>query len=420
VRESQAPILSAATAPTSRVENLSRGRQEANTAFAVLAAISFSHLLNDTIQSLLPAIYPLLKASFALSFRQVGLMSLALMMTASLLQPLVGLYTDRRPAPYALVVGMAFSLVGLLLLSVAATFPMLLVAAALMGIGSSIFHPESSRVARMASGGRHGLAQSLFQVGGNVGSSFGPLLAAFLVVPRGQASIGWCSLLALVAIMVLWRIGGWSRIHRSATAGAAHRSLSYHRGQLSPRRVAWSLTILAALIFSKYFYLASLTSYYTFYLISRFHVSIRTAQIDLFVFLGAVAAGTILGGPIGDRFGRKKVIWGSIFGVFPFALWLPYANLFWTAILSVLIGLILASAFSAIVVYAQELVPGRVGLISGVFFGFAFGMGGLGAAVLGQLADVIGIESVYHVCAFLPLIGVLAAFLPNLDRPPRT
>ncbi len=421
MRESQAPVLHAATATTSRLDNLSRGHQEANTAFAVLAAISFSHLLNDTIQSLLPAIYPLLKTTFALSFTQVGLMTLALMLTASLLQPLVGLYTDRRPAPYALVIGMTFSLVGLLLLSVASTFPMLLAAAGLMGIGSSIFHPESSRVARMASGGRHGLAQSLFQVGGNIGSSFGPLLAAFLVVPRGQSSIGWCSLVALVAIVVLWRIGGWYRIHRPATAGsAAHRSSSSHHATLSPRRVGWSLAILAALIFSKYFYLASLTSYYTFYLISRFHVSIRTAQIDLFVFLGAVAAGTILGGPIGDRFGRKKVIWGSIFGVFPFALWLPYANLFWTSILSVLIGLILASAFSAIVVYAQELVPGRVGLISGVFFGFAFGMGGLGAAVLGQLADVIGIESVYHICAFLPLIGLLAAFLPNLDKPLRT
>jgi FSR family fosmidomycin resistance protein-like MFS transporter len=387
----------------------------------VLAAISFSHLLNDTIQSLLPALYPLLKTTFALSFTQVGLMTLALMLTASLLQPLVGLYTDRRPAPYALVIGMTFSLVGLLLLSVASTFPMLLVAAGLMGIGSSIFHPESSRVARMASGGRHGLAQSLFQVGGNIGSSFGPLLAAFLVVPRGQSSIGWCSLVALVAIVVLWRIGGWYRIHRPATAGrAVHRSPSGRHATLSPRRVGWSLAILAALIFSKYFYLASLTSYYTFYLISRFHVSIRTAQVDLFVFLGAVAAGTILGGPIGDRFGRKKVIWGSIFGVFPFALWLPYADLFWTSILSVLIGLILASAFSAIVVYAQELVPGRVGLISGVFFGFAFGMGGLGAAVLGQLADAIGIESVYHICAFLPLIGLLAAFLPNLDKPLHT
>jgi FSR family fosmidomycin resistance protein-like MFS transporter len=270
----------------------------------------------------------------------------------------------------------------------------------------------------MASGGRHGLAQSLFQVGGNIGSSFGPLLAAFLVVPRGQSSIGWCSLVALVAIVVLWRIGAWYRIQRPATAGGtAKRSSSSHHATLSARRVGWSLAILAALIFSKYFYLASLTSYYTFYLISRFHVSIRTAQIDLFVFLGAVAAGTILGGPIGDRFGRKKVIWGSIFGVFPFALWLPYANLLWTSILSVLIGLILASAFSAIVVYAQELVPGRVGLISGVFFGFAFGMGGLGAAVLGQLADGIGIEAVYHLCAFLPLIGVLAAFLPNLDKP---
>jgi FSR family fosmidomycin resistance protein-like MFS transporter len=383
------------------------------TAFAVLAAISFSHLLNDTIQSLIPAIYPILKSTFALSFGQIGLMTLALMLTASLLQPVVGFYSDRRPTPYSLVVGMGFSLVGLLLLSVAAAFATLLLAAALVGIGSSVFHPESSRVARMASGGRHGLAQSLFQVGGNVGSSFGPLLAAFLVVPRGQSSIGWCALLALLGMMILWKIGGWYRIRRSATSGTSSSSSPGGRTHVSSRRVGWSIAILAALIFSKYFYLASLTSYYTFYLISRFHVSVRTAQIDLFVFLGAVAAGTILGGPLGDRFGRKYVIWGSILGVLPFTLLLPHASLLWTSILSVVIGLILASAFSAIVVYAQELVPGRVGLISGVFFGFAFGMGGLGAAVLGRLADVVGIESVYKLCAFLPMIGLLAAFLPD-------
>jgi MFS transporter, FSR family, fosmidomycin resistance protein len=391
-----------------------RGREA--TAFAVLAGISFSHLLNDTIQSLVPAIYPMLKDSFALNFAQVGLMTLTLQVTASLLQPVVGLYTDRRPTPYSLVIGMAVSLVGLLLLSVAPTFAMVLVAAGLMGVGSAVFHPESSRVARMASGGRHGLAQSVFQVGGNVGSSLGPLLAAFLVVPHGQSSIAWCSVLAFIAMVVLWKIGGWYRSrHSVTTAASASGAAVGQRRQLSTRRIGWSLTILAALIFSKYFYLAGLNSYYTFYLMEKFHVPVRTAQIDLFIFLGAVAAGTILGGPIGDRFGRKYVIWGSILGVLPFTLLLPHANLFWTPILSIVIGLILASAFSAIVVYAQELVPGRVGLISGVFFGFAFGMGGLGAAVLGQLADHIGIESVYRLCAFLPLIGLLAAFLPDLD-----
>jgi FSR family fosmidomycin resistance protein-like MFS transporter len=392
-------------------------KERHTTAFAVLAAISFSHLLNDTVQSLIPAIYPLLKSSFALSFAQVGLMTLTLQVTASLLQPVVGLCTDRRPAPYSLVVGMAFSLVGLLLLAAASTFPALLAAAGLMGIGSSVFHPESSRVARMASGGRHGLAQSLFQVGGNLGSSFGPLLGAFLVAPRGQSSIAWCSLLALVGMIVLWRIGRWSRAHLATTVTRARSRAAQALGpSISRRRVGWSIAILAALIFSKYFYLAGLTSYYTFYLMSRFHVPVRTAQIDLFVFLAAVAAGTILGGPVGDRFGVKYVIWGSILGVLPFTLALPYASLFWTPILTVIIGLILASAFSAILVYAQELVPGRVGLISGVFFGFAFGMGGLGAAVLGQLADRIGIESVYQLCAFLPLIGVLAAFLPDVKN----
>jgi FSR family fosmidomycin resistance protein-like MFS transporter len=384
------------------------------TAVAVLAGISLSHLLNDTVQALIPAIYPMLKASFSLTFAQVGLMTLAQQLTASVLQPLVGLYTDRRPMPYSLVVGMAFSLVGLLLLAFAPTFGAILTAALLMGIGSAVFHPESSRVARMASGGRHGLAQSVFQVGGNVGSSFGPLLGAFLVLPRGQSSIAWCALLALAAMAVLWKIGGWHRAWRQQTLAAPTAWSSRPRVRVSPRRVGWSLAILAALIFSKYFYLASLSSYYTFYLIERFHVSVRTAQIELFVFLAAVAIGTILGGPIGDRIGRKLVIWVSILGVLPFTLLLPYASFFWTPVLTVVIGLILASAFSAIVVFAQELVPGRVGLISGVFFGFAFGMGGLGAAVLGQMADVIGIEAVYRLCAFLPAIGLLAAFLPDV------
>ena len=387
------------------------------TAFTVLAAISVAHLLNDTVQALVPAIYPLLKSSFVLSFAQVGLLTMTLQVTASLLQPVVGLYTDRRPTPYSLVFGMAFTLVGLLLLARAATFPFIVLAVALMGVGSAVFHPESSRVARMASGGRHGLAQSLFQVGGNLGSSFGPLLAAFLVVPQGRSSIAWCALLAVLAMALLWRIGNWYRMQRPAAAARAPVRTAVDPPLPSTRRVATAIAILLALIFSKYFYLASLTSYYTFYLMAKFHVSVRAAQIELFIFLAAVAAGTIIGGPVGDRIGRKLVIWGSILGVLPFTLALPYANMFWTPILTIAIGLILASAFSAIVVYAQELVPGRVGMISGVFFGFAFGMGGLGAAVLGQLADRIGIDAVYRLCAYLPLIGVLAAFLPDIDAP---
>ncbi len=388
------------------------------TAYAALAAISLSHLLNDTLQSLLPAIYPNLKMSFGLSFAQVGLMTLALMLTASVLQPVVGLITDRRPAPLALVVGMSFTLVGLLLLSVAWTYPLLLASAALVGVGSSIFHPESSRVARMASGGRHGLAQSLFQVGGNVGSALGPLLAAFLVAPFGQHSIAWCAVLAVAGILLTFRIGRWQHAHNRrilAARGAGDRREA-NSPAVAPRHAARAIAILAALIFSKYFYLASLSSYFTFYLIAKFHVSVQNAQLHLFVFLAAVAIGTIAGGPIGDRKGRKPVIWGSILGVLPFTLLLPHANLFWTGVLAVVIGLILSSAFSAIVVYAQELVPNRVGLISGVFFGFAFGMGGIGAAVLGRLADRIGIEGVYALCAFLPAIGLLAAFLPNLDQ----
>jgi FSR family fosmidomycin resistance protein-like MFS transporter len=392
-------------------------REPGRTAFAVLAGVSVSHLLNDTIQSLLPALYPMFKETFALSFAQVGLLTLSLLLTASLLQPFVGLYTDRRPMPYSLVAGMSVSLVGLLLLSIATTFGVLVAAAGLMGVGSAIFHPESSRIARMASGGRHGFAQSFFQVGGNIGSSLGPLVGAFLVLPHGQASLAWCSLLALIAIAVLWRVGQWShRRSRMTAVTPPHASDAHPASRLTARRVAWSIAILGALLFSKYFYLASLSSYYTFYLISKFHLSVRAAQIDLFIFLAAVAAGTMLGGLVGDRIGVKNVIWASILGVFPFTAMLPYASLFWTPILTVLIGLILASAFSAIVVYAQELVPGRVGMIAGLFFGFAFGMGGLGAAVLGELADAMGIEAVYRICAFLPLIGLLAAFLPDVHK----
>ncbi|HEY2905726.1 MAG TPA: MFS transporter [Vicinamibacterales bacterium] len=383
----------------------------------MLAAISFSHLLNDTIQSLVPAIYPILKSSFQLSFAQIGMVAFAQQLTASLLQPVVGLYTDRRPTPYSLVIGMACTLTGLLLLSSAGSLPTLLGAVALMGSGSAVFHPESSRVARMASGGRHGLAQSLFQVGGNLGSSFGPLLAAFLVVPYGQASIAWCSVVALLALVVLWRIGRWYAERTIATrASSPMRPAPRADTDVHPKRARVALAILVALIFSKYVYLASLTSYYTFYLITKFNVSVRGAQFDLFIFLAAVAAGTILGGPIGDRFGRKWVIWVSILGVLPFTLALPYANLFWTRILTIVIGLILASAFSAILVYAQELFPDRVGLIAGVFFGFAFGIAGLGAAVLGQLADHTSIEFVYRVCAFLPAIGILTGFLPDIEH----
>lgn len=384
------------------------------TVFTILAAISFCHLLNDMMQSLLPAIYPILKSSYHLDFAQVGLITLTYQMTASLLQPLVGLYTDHRPKPYSLAVGMGFTLVGLLLLSVAGSFHALLLAAAMVGVGSSVFHPESSRVARLASGGRHGFAQSLFQVGGNLGASIGPLLAAFIVLPLGQRSIAWFSLAAMLAITVLYRVGRWYARSGSAIA-KSHAARGAHHSALPRGKVIWALAVLIALIFSKYFYLASLTSYYTFYLIHKFGVSVQSAQLHLFVLLGAVAAGTIIGGPIGDRFGRKLVIWWSILGALPFTLILPYANLFWTGILSVVIGLILASAFSAIIVYAQELVPGKVGMISGLFFGLAFGMGGLGAAVLGWLADRTSIDFVYHVCAYLPAMGLLTGFLPKLD-----
>ena len=380
----------------------------------ILTGISVCHLLNDMIQSLIPAIYPILKASFHLAFSQIGLIGLAYNVVASLLQPLVGHYTDKHPKPFSLPVGMGFSLMGLLVLSVASSYWVLVVGAALVGVGSAVFHPESSRVARLASGGQHGLAQSVFQVGGNVGSSLGPLLAAYIVLPRGQKSISWFSIVALVAMGLLTWVGRWYK-RITANKKAGHASAE-RKMQFTSRRVAAAIFVLGILVFSKYFYLASLTNYYTFYLIDKFHLTVKDAQIHLFVFLGAVAVGTIVGGPVGDRIGRKAVIWGSILGVLPFTLLLPHANLFWTGVLTVIIGLILASAFSAILVYGQELVPGRVGMISGLFFGFAFGMGGLGAAVLGKLADMTSLYFVYQVCAFLPAIGLLTVFLPEVER----
>ena len=382
----------------------------------ILIGLSLCHLLNDLLQSLLPAIYPMLKDRYALDFWQIGLITLTNQLTASILQPFVGYYTDRRPQPFSLAIGMTFTLAGLLLLATAAHYGLLLGAAALVGIGSSVFHPESSRIARVASGGRHGLAQSLFQTGGNFGSSCGPLLAAFIVLPRGQGSIAWFSILAIVAIVLLWRIGQWYQANRAVSRpGMAHP----HASPIPKGQVRRSLAVLLALVFSKYVYMASLGSYYTFFLIHRFGVSVQSAQLHLFAFLGAVAAGTFIGGPLGDRYGRKYVIWGSILGALPFTLVLPYVNLPLTTVLSVLIGLILSSAFSAILVYAQELVPGNVGLISGLFFGFAFGIGGIGAAVLGKLADWTSIDTVYRVCSVLPAIGLLAILLPDL-RPSRS
>ena len=381
----------------------------------VLLGLSVSHMLNDTMQSLLPALYPMFKGDLGLSYSEVGLITLTFQLTASLLQPMVGIVTDKRPMPYSLAVGMGFTLVGLLLLSVAGSFPAVLVAAATIGMGSSIFHPEASRMARYASGGRHGLAQSLFQVGGNAGSALGPLLAAFIVVPTGQRSVAYFSAIALLGMVILGSVGHWY-VQRQAARGAKARKPAAAQHNLSRARVTVSIGILIALMFSKFFYLASISSYFTFYLIHHFGVPVQTAQLDLFVFLAAAALGTFFGGPLGDKFGRKYIIWASILGVLPFTLALPYAGLTWTVLLAVPVGLILSSAFSIIVVYAQELVPGKVGTISGLFFGLAFGMGGLGAAVLGALADVTSIETVYRVCAFLPAIGLLTAFLPNIER----
>lgn len=383
------------------------------TTYPVIAAISFSHMLNDMMQSVLLAIYPMLKLGLHLSFGQIGLITLAYQLTASLLQPLIGLYADRRPMPYSLPVGMGFTLFGLLSLAHAASFITVLMSAMLIGMGSSVFHPESSRVARMAAGSRPGLAQSLFQIGGNLGSAIGPLLAALIIVPHGQGSVVWFSLFALAGIVVLSFVGRWSSQH---LVNFRKRMKAHAGNGLSRSQIGWSLAILGLLMFSKFFYMTSLSSYYTFYLMDKFGLPIDTAQFYLFAFLFAVAAGTVAGGPIGDRVGRKWVIWISILGVAPFTLLLPHVNLFWTGVLSVIIGMILASAFSAILVYAQELVPGKVGTISGLFFGFAFGMGGIGAALLGQLADATSIETVYQVCAFLPLIGLLTAFLPTIER----
>jgi FSR family fosmidomycin resistance protein-like MFS transporter len=384
--------------------------------FAILWSLSFCHLLNDMIASLVPAIYPLFKNSFSLDYAEVGLITLAYQCTASIFQPVVGLYTDRRPQPYSLAAGMGFTLMGLLVLSVASSFAMIIGAAALVGMGSSIFHPESSRVARMASGGQHGLAQSLFQVGGNLGSSLGPLLAAFIVIPRGQGSIAWFTLAAFTAMVVLARVGSWYKGRRHALAVRGRLHALDGLVVLSQRKVALSLFVLLVLIFSKFFYSAGLTNFYIFYLMDRFQLPVGTAQIYLFVFLASVALGTLLGGPIGDRMGRKFVIWFSILGVFPFTLALPFADLFWTGILTVMIGVIMSSAFSAILVYAQELIPGRVGLVGGLFFGLAFGMAGIAAAVLGWLADVTSIREVYIICSYLPLLGLLTWFLPTVER----
>ena len=381
----------------------------------VLLTLSAAHMINDILQALLPAIYPLLKDSYHLSFTQIGLISLTYQVTGSLLQPVVGFYTDRRPKPYSLPIGMTVTLIGLIVLSQANSFGLLCVSAATVGVGSSIFHPEASRVARMASGGQHGFAQSLFQVGGNFGTSLGPLLAAAIIIPRGQGHILWFTGLALVGIIVLTRIGGWYQRNLARLVAKPRAAGAAELPRLSARQVIFALGILVVLIFSKYFYLISLTNYYTFYLMDKFAVSVQAAQVYLFVFLFAVAAGTIIGGPVGDRIGRKRVIWISILGVAPFSLALPHFGLLGTVILTVFIGLILASAFSAILVYAQELVTGNVGLIAGLFFGLAFGAAGIGSALLGRLADHTSIRYVFAVSAFFPLLGLLTAFLPEVE-----
>jgi FSR family fosmidomycin resistance protein-like MFS transporter len=380
---------------------------------AILFALSFSHLLNDTIQALIPAIYPLLKQSFGLSFAQIGLITFTFQMTGSVFQPLVGFYTDRHPKPYSLVIGMALTLCGLFALALAARYEFILLAAGMVGLGSAIFHPESSRMARLASGGRHGFAQSLFQVGGNIGSSLGPLLAAWIIVPRGQRYILVFTFAAFAGMIILSRVGKWYAFklsNRRASARQGH----HHEISFPRRTIVLSMVVLLVLMFSKFVYLTSMTNYYTFYLIHKFGISVQTSQYYLFFFLFAVAAGTIIGGPVGDRIGRKAVIWISILGMSPFALVLPYANLFWSAVLSAIIGFIMASAFPAILVYATELLPGKVGLVAGLFFGFAFGIAGIGSALLGELADATSISFVISVCSFLPLIGLLTGFLPNL------
>ena len=384
------------------------------TVYSILFTISFTHLLNDMMQSVIPAIYPMLKAHYHFTFTQIGLITFTFQLTASLLQPFIGLYTDRKPQPYSLAIGMTFTLLGLIALSMASTFLLILVAVALIGMGSSVFHPESSRVAYLASGGKKGLAQSIFQLGGNAGSAIGPLLAALIIVPYGQFYIIWFALAAILGMLVLIQVGKW--YGANAIAKKAAPVVTQGDAVLSQKRIVIAIVILLLLIFSKYFYMASMTSYFTFFLIDKFHVSVQQSQLYLFAFLAAVATGTVVGGPLGDRFGRKYIIWISILGVAPFTLLLPYVSLEWTIILAIIIGLILASAFSAILVYATDLVPGKVGMIAGLFFGFAFGMGGIGSAVLGYLADKTSIAYVFKLCAFLPLIGIITAFLPNIHH----
>ncbi|AWH85292.1 MFS transporter [Flavobacterium album] len=384
------------------------------TVYSILFSIAFAHLLNDLLQAVIPASYPILKEKYDLSFSQVGLITFSYQMAASILQPFVGFYTDKKPKPYSKIYGMLFTLSGIILLSYAASFPLILLAVVLVGIGSSIFHPEASRVSYLASGGKRGLAQSIFQIGGNSGTAISPLLIAWIVVPHGQRYIIYFAIVALIAITVLYRIGLWYSHHLSLQG--KKKVAMVDLPNLTPRQVTMSVIILLVLIFSKYFYFAGLTSYFTFFLIEKFHISVQDAQFHLFLFLLSVAAGTLLGGPLGDKFGRKYVIWFSVLGAAPFTLMMPYANLFWTGVLSVIIGTIISSAFPAILVYAQELLPKRLGMISGLFYGFAFGMGGLGSAVLGYVADRTSITYVYHICAFLPLIGIIAWFLPNLKK----
>jgi FSR family fosmidomycin resistance protein-like MFS transporter len=382
----------------------------------ILVAIAFSHLLNDTVQSLIPAIYPLVKESFQLNYAQIGLITLTFQLTASILQPLVGMWTDKRPQPFALVAGMGATLLGLVLLSQARSFPMIIGAVAFVGVGSSIFHPEASRMAYMAAGGRRALAQSVFQLGGNAGSALGPLLAALIIVPLGQATVGWFVVLPLIAMVVLWRVGRWYLRVMAIQSHRASRTAPVVHTSLPKRKVVFIVSMLLLLIFSKQFYLASMTSYYIFYLIGRFGLTVQEAQVQLFAFLGAAAVGTLAGGLLADRLGYKNIIWLSILGAAPFTLLLPYADQFWTTVLAVSAGFILASAFSAILVYAQLMIPGRVGLVSGLFFGFAFGMAGVGSAVLGRLADATSIYTVFTVCSFLPLIGLVCVFLPDQKR----
>jgi FSR family fosmidomycin resistance protein-like MFS transporter len=386
-----------------------------DTVFPILIMISLSHMLNDILQSLIPSIYPMMKETYRLSFSEVGFITLTFQLAASIFQPFVGFYTDKKPQPFSLAVGMTFTLGGLVVLALTHGYTLLLISVGLVGIGSSIFHPEASKVAFMASGGRRGLAQSIFQVGGNAGSAIGPLMAAAIIVPFGQTYILWFSLLAMIAIFLLVRVGKWYIGNKHRIRSKSHAHANQHQ-TISNRRITISVIILLVLIFSKYFYLACMSNYYTFFLIDKFKVSIQSSQLYLFAFLFAVAAGTLLGGPLGDRFGRKYIIWFSILGAAPFTLALPYVSLFWTCVLSVFIGFILASAFSAILVYAQELIPGKVGTVAGLFFGFAFGMGGIGSALLGALADHTSIRYIFKVCAFLPLIGLLTGFLPNLKR----